>query len=218
MLESQQFDAPAAASEGLADGLDAVLRGRRSIRTYQERAVPGELLDRVLAAACHAPSPHHSFPWRLAVLTGPGSKAHLAAAMAERWRMDLLGDGIPERDVDAEVAKSRRRLTASPVVVVGSVYPDPLDEYPDSERQQAETLMAAHSLGAALQNIMLAAHANGLASCWMCAPVFCSEVVRDALGIDAALIPHAIVTIGYAVQPPRDRPRPDLAQIVALRD
>jgi len=223
MLESQRSDAPeatvpAAASEGLADRLDAVLRGRRSIRTYQERAVPGALLDRVLTAACHAPSPHHSFPWRLAVLTGHERKAHLAAAMAERWRADLLGDGIPERDVEAELAKSRRRLTASPVVVVGSVYPDPLDEYPDSERQQAETLMAAHSLGAALQNIMLAAHANGLASCWMCAPVFCSEVVRDALGLDTALIPHAIVTIGYAVQPPRDRPRPDLAQIVALRD
>ena len=225
-LESRPTDTPSispttgprAAGPDRADALDAVLRGRRSIRTYQDRAVPGDVLDRVLAAACHAPSPHHSFPWRLAVLTGPEAKARLAEAMAERWRTDLRGDGIPERDIEAEIAKSRRRLTASPVVVVGSVYPDPLDEYPDSDRQQAETLMAAHSLGAALQNVMLAAHANGLASCWMCAPVFCSDVVRDALGLDAVLIPHAIVTIGYPVQPPRDRPRPDLVQIVALRD
>jgi len=225
-LESQPIDTPAISpttGPGVRDpdratALDAVLRGRRSIRTYQDQAVPGDILDRVLGAACHAPSPHHSFPWRLAVLTGPRTKSQLADAMAERWRADLLGDGISERDVESELAKSRRRLTASPVVVVGSVYPDPLDEYPDSERQQAETLMAAHSLGAALQNVMLAAHAHGLASCWMCAPVFCSDVVRDALGLDAALIPHAIVTIGYPVQPPRDRPRPDLAQVVALRD
>jgi hypothetical protein len=51
----------------------------------------------------------------------------------------------------------------------------------------------------------------------MCAPVFCSDVVRDALGLDEGLIPHAIVTIGYPLQAPRDRPRPDLDQIVALR-
>ena len=204
-------------SAALADSVDAALRGRRSIRSYQERPVPEDVLERVLGAACHAPSPHHSFPWRLAVLTGPEAKACLSDAMAERWRTDLAGDGVPAANIEEEVAKSRRRLTLSPVVLVGSVYFEPLDEYPDAARQRAETLMAAHSLGAALQNVMLAAHANGLASCWMCAPVFCSDVVRDALGLDAALIPHAIVTIGYPLQPPRDRPRPDLDQIVALR-
>lgn len=201
----------------LAESLDAVLRGRRSIRSYQDKAVPPDVLERVLRAACHAPSPHHSFPWRLAVLTGQEAKSRLADAMAARWRADLTGDGIPAADVETELGKSRRRLVNSPVVLVGSVYFEPLDAYPDAARQTAETLMAAHSLGAALQNVMLAAHANGLASCWMCAPVFCSEVVRDALGLDAGLIPHAIVTIGYPAQPPRDRPRPDLDQIVALR-
>jgi len=201
----------------LAESLDAVLRGRRSIRTYQERPVEPDLLERVLQAACHAPSPHHSFPWRLAVLTGPEAKSRLAEAMAARWRSDLARDGIAASEIEVEVGKSRRRLLASPVVIVGSVLPESLDEYPDAVRQTAETLMAAHSLGAALQNVMLAAHANGLASCWMCAPVFCSEVVRDALGLDAGLIPHAIVTIGYPAQAPRDRARPNVDQIVALR-
>jgi F420 biosynthesis protein FbiB-like protein len=200
-----------------ADALDAVLRGRRSIRTYHDRPVDPDVLERVVGAACHAPSPHHSFPWRLAILTGDEAKTRLADAMAARWQADLTRDGIPPADIDAELGKSRRRLVASPIVLVGSVYHEPLDEYPDYERQRAETLMAAHSLGAALQNVMLAAHANELASCWMCAPVFCSEVVRDALGLDRDLIPHAIVTIGYPVQPPRDRPRPDIDQIVALR-
>ncbi len=204
-------------SSSLADAIDAVLRGRHSIRSYREEPVPPDVLERVLGAACHAPSPHHSFPWRLAVLTGPEAKGRLSDAMADRWRADLSSDGVPAANIEEEIAKSRRRLTLSPVVIVGSVYHEPLDEYPDAARQHAETLMAAHSLGAALQNVMLAAHANGLASCWMCAPVFCSEVVRDALGLDAGLIPHAIVTMGYPLQPPRDRPRPDLDQIVALR-
>jgi F420 biosynthesis protein FbiB-like protein len=201
----------------LADALDAVLAGRRSIRTYQERSVPAELLERVLAAAAQAPSPHHSVPWRLAVLTGSAAKTALADAMGAKWRADLQADGLGDAEIDIELEKSHRRLTASPVVLVGSVYPEILDEYPDPARQEAETLMAAHSLGAALQNVMLAAHANGLASCWMCAPVFCSDVVRDALGLPSALIPHAIVTIGYPARPPRARERPSLDQIVVLR-
>jgi coenzyme F420-0:L-glutamate ligase / coenzyme F420-1:gamma-L-glutamate ligase len=201
----------------LADTLDAVLAGRRSIRTYDERPVPVELLERVLLAAAQAPSPHHSVPWRLAVLTGSAAKAALADAMGAKWRADLEADGLGAAEIAVELEKSHRRLTASPVVLVGSVYPEILDEYPDAARQEAETLMAAHSLGAALQNVMLAAHANGLASCWMCAPVFCSDVVRDALGLPNDLIPHAIVTIGYPVQPPRPRERPSLDQIVVLR-
>jgi F420 biosynthesis protein FbiB-like protein len=200
-----------------ADVLDAVLAGRRSIRTYEDRPIPEHVLERVLAAAAQAPSPHHSFPWRLAVLTGLDAKTALADAMGAKWRADLLGDGLGGAEVEVEVEKSRRRLTLSPVVLVGAVYPEPLDEYPDPARQQAETLMAAHSLGAALQNVMLAAHANGLASCWMCAPVFCSDVVRDALGLDEGLVPHAIVTIGYPARPARMRERPALDQIVVLR-
>ena len=201
----------------LADALDAVLAGRRSIRTYEDRAVPAELLERVLAGAAQAPSPHHSMPWRLAVLTGPEAKSALADAMGAKWRADLLGDGLGAEEIEVELEKSQRRLTASPVVVVGSVYHELLDEYPDEARQQAETLMAAHSLGAALQNVMLVAHANGLASCWMCAPVFCSDVVRDALGLPDHLTPHAIVTIGYPARPPRARERPSVDQIVVLR-
>jgi nitroreductase len=129
----------------------------------------------------------------------------------------MLGDGLGAAEIEVELEKSHRRLTASPIVLVGSVYPEPLDEYPDAARQQAETLMAAHSLGAALQNVMLAAHANGLASCWMCAPVFCPEVVRDAVGLERALIPHALITLGYAAKAPPERERPALDEIVALR-
>ena len=201
----------------LAGALDAVLRGRRSIRSYEDRPVPPDVLERVLDAARHAPSPHQSVPWRFAVLVGPDAKDRLAQAMGERWRADLAGDGVPPEQVEAEVAKSHRRLTRAPVVLVGCLYLDPLDEYPDPARQRAEEFMAAHSLGTALQNVMLSAHANGLASCWMCAPVFCPEVVRDAVGLERALIPHALITLGYAAKAPAARERPSLDDIIALR-
>jgi len=201
----------------LSSAFDAVVRGRRSIRSYADAPVPPVLLDRVLGAARHAPSPHHSVPWRFVVLVGAEAKERLAQAMADRWRADLARDGVPTDQIEAEAAKSHRRLVRAPVVLVGCLYLDPLDDYPDSERAQAEAYMAAHSLGAALQNVMLAAHANGLASCWMCAPVFCPDVVRDAVGLDGALMPHALITIGYAARTPPTRQRPTLDQIIALR-
>jgi F420 biosynthesis protein FbiB-like protein len=201
----------------LAEGVAAAIAGRRSIRTYDDRPVAPELVDAIMAAACHAPSPHHSVPWRFAVLTTPEPKERLVAAMAERWRSDLGRDGTPPEVIEEEIRKSRRRITSAPLVIVGSLYLEPLDDYPDANRQQAEMLMAAHSLGAALQNIMLAAHAHGVASCWMCAPVFCPEVVRDALDLPSALIPHALITAGYAARPPAAPRRPSLDDIIALR-
>jgi len=200
----------------LASAVDDALRGRRSIRSYDDRAVPDSLVREIMEAARHAPSPHHSVPWRFAVLTSLEIRARLAEAMGERWRQDLAADRLPPEVIAAEVGKSRRRLLHAPLIVVGSLYLEPLDSYPDPHRQQAETLMAAHSLGAALQNLMLAAHARGLASCWMCAPVFCPEVVRDALDLGAELIPHALLTIGYGARPPPERERPGIEQIVTL--
>jgi coenzyme F420-0:L-glutamate ligase/coenzyme F420-1:gamma-L-glutamate ligase len=200
----------------LASALDAALAGRRSIRSYEERPIPDSVLREVVAAARHAPSPHHSVPWRFAVLNRPEAKERLAAAMGARWREDLARDDLQADEIEREVQKSHRRLTHAAALVIGSLYLEPLDTYPDPSRQQAEAYMAAHSLGAALQNIMLAAHTRGLASCWMCAPVFCPEVVRDALGLPRELIPHALLTIGYPAKPPPSRERPGVEQIVTL--
>ena len=69
---------------------------------------------------------------------------------------------------------------------------------PIEQRNQNEYVMAAQSAAMAGQNLLLAAHDAGLGACWMCAPLFCPEVVRDALqsarrlaaaGVDHARLP-----------------------------
>jgi coenzyme F420-0:L-glutamate ligase/coenzyme F420-1:gamma-L-glutamate ligase len=90
------------------------------------------------------------------------------------------------------------------------------DRYPDTRRQLAERLMFAHSVGAALQNAMLAAHAAGLASCWMCAPLFCPEAVVTCLELPPALQPQALLTLGYAAEPPAPRGPVEPRALVAL--
>lgn len=194
--------------------LDGLIRGRRSVRHLRPDPVPRALVERVIEAAAWAPSPHGTQPWRFAVLTTPDAKARLADAMADAWVHNLAMDGQEPEIVARRLAGSRRRMLAAPVLVLVSLYGEDLDRYPDPDRQAAETIMAIQSLGAAVQNALLMAYRLGLDGGWMCAPLFCPGVARDALGLAEALVPHALLTLGYAAADPRRRPRRPLSELI----
>jgi PPOX class probable F420-dependent enzyme len=213
------------ASWGALDALESAepvmdaVRGRRSVRRYLDREVPEEVIERVLEAVRWAPSPHGRQPWRFAVLTREGSKTRLADAMGEEWRSNLEMDGQSTEVVEKRLEGSRRRLLDAPVLVLLCLYLEDLDSYPEAERQQSETMMAVQSLGAAAQNALLTAYSSGLDAGWMCAPLFCPEKVTAALGLNPKLIPHALLTLGYAEgDPPKRRSRRQLSELVVYRD
>jgi coenzyme F420-0:L-glutamate ligase/coenzyme F420-1:gamma-L-glutamate ligase len=68
--------------------------------------------------------------------------------------------------------------------------------------------MALLSLGAAVENLMVAVADAGYASCWVAAPIFCPESARDSLGLDAEWLPHAMVVVGRPDPTYVGRPRP----------
>src|SRR3712207_3148475 len=121
--------------------------------------------------------------------------------------------------VEKRLEGSRQRLLDAPVLVLLCLYLEDLDVYPDATRQENETMMAVQSLGAASQNMLLTAYDLGLDSGWMCAPLFCPEKVVEALGLDPRLIPHAVLTLGYAeADPPKRRGRRPPDELVVYRD
>jgi F420 biosynthesis protein FbiB-like protein len=191
-----------------------LVRGRRSVRSYQPDPVPRELVERALEAARWAPSPHGRMPWRFVVLTRLVAKARLADAMGDEWTRQLALDGDPPDVVAKRLARSRERVLSAPVCIIPCLYVEDLDVYPDPTRQEAERLMAVQSLGAAAQNLLLAAYDLGLDAGWLCAPLFCQETVRNALDLSAALHPQAILTIGYAAQEPKRRDRLPLQDLI----
>jgi F420 biosynthesis protein FbiB-like protein len=198
------------------DALGAVIRGRRSIRTYEQRAVPREYIAQMLDAACWAPSPHGRQPWRFAVLTRPETRQRLAEAMGTRWREQLARDGQQAQTIDARQERSYQRIITAPTIVMPCLYLEDLDQYPDDERQTAEHTMAVQSLGCAVQNMLLMAYSLGLDCGWMCAPLFCPDTVRAALGLDEPLIPHALITVGYAAREPVRRPHRMADELIVL--
>jgi len=192
-----------------------LVAARRSIRAFAERPVERAVLDSLVEAACLAPAPHHSRPWRFAVVDGPEAKTGLARGMGRRWRADLEGDGLPADRIDHLVAASERLLTGAPALVLGCLTRDGLDEYPDERRRRAEEGLALLSLGAAFENLMLAAVGAGLGSCWVAAPMFCPDEARDALELPADWSPRALALVGHpaAGHVPRGRPAVPLGEL-----
>ena len=169
---------------------------------------------RLLTAAAWAPSAHNRQPWRFVPVTAPEVKARLARAMGERLMADRLADGDPADAVEADAARSYGRITGAPLVVVAAVTLADMDRYPDARRAKAEYLMAVQSAAMAVQNLLLAAHAEGLGACWMCAPLFCSEAVVAALDLPADWQAQALVTVGQAASAGKPATRRPLEEVV----
>jgi coenzyme F420-0:L-glutamate ligase / coenzyme F420-1:gamma-L-glutamate ligase len=193
-----------------------LVRGRASVRYFDDRPVSRDQIEQLIEAAAWAPSPHGRQPWRFAILVSPEAKSRLADAMGETWQRQLAYDGDPPEVIAARREGSRRRVIEAPVLIMPCLYTANLDHYPDPERQRAEELMAVQSLGAATQNMLLMAYALGLDSGWMCAPLFCPDVVRATLGLAPELTPHALIAVGYRGREPRRRPRRLLQDLIAL--
>lgn len=177
--------------------LDAI-HSRRSIRRYLDKPVPDALIMQLLDAARWAPSAHNRQPWRFAVIRDATTKHTLATAMGRRLRADLAADGLSTEAIERDAGRSYRRLTAAPALVLLSLSMADMDDYPDAARQRNEWHMAVQSVAMAGQNLLLAAHALGLGACWVCAPLFCPEVVAETLGLPGDWQPQGLITVGYS--------------------
>lgn len=186
----------------MAHVIDAI-KTRRSVRVYSPRKIPLSVLQQVLEAASWAPSAHNAQPWRFIVLTGEAEKQALAEAMANAWMADLAKQCVSPQVRENLCKASVERFTRAPMLIIACVTMEDMDRYVDEPRQRVERDLAVQSLGAAVQNLLLAAHACGLGACWYCAPAFCMETVRKLLMIPEEVEPQALITLGYPAEKPR---------------
>lgn len=149
-----------------------VIAKRRSVRHFNNKlAVSDEDVRELLAAATTAPTAGNIQPWRFVVLRSLEARDRLTAVLGQKW------------------------ATAAPIVIAVCVDPRPCGaRYGD----RGEKLYAIQDTAAAVENILLAAVAKGLASCWIGA--FDTEAVASALGVAAPITPVAILPIGYSAE------------------
>ena len=196
-------------------GMDILelIKTRRAIRRYQNRPISRKQIEQLLDLACWAPSAHNRQPWRFAVLTQPTDRARLAHAMGDQLRQDRTADGDPPDDIERDVARSYARIAGAPVVIVVCLSMVEMDVYPDPQRNRHEWVMAAQSVSMAAQNLWLAAHSQGLAACWLCAPLFAPNLVRETLNLPSDWEPLGLMTLGYPAEE-RDKTRRPLEENV----
>jgi coenzyme F420-0:L-glutamate ligase/coenzyme F420-1:gamma-L-glutamate ligase len=207
-------DAVSPANALAGDWFATLVMGRRSIRRYRPEALDQALIERILAQAIWAPSAHNRQPWRFAVVEQTKRRT-LADAMAARLERDRLADGDDPAVVAADAARSIARLTEAPALVLVALTMQEMDRYPDPRRAQAEFLMAVQSTAMAAQNLMLAAHSEGLGSCVLCAPLFCPDTVLEALDLPREWQPQSLITMGLPANAGKTASRNPLAEVLA---
>ena len=171
--------------------VEEAIERRRSVRQFSNRHVLPEVLQKLCEAGLKAPAPHHTTPWRFVVIEAPELRERLAEEMGRAWRCDLQKDGVSAPKVSNLLKESHRRITTAPGLILCGVVGEGLRDWPDARRRTFEWQMASHSMGAALQNIMLAAFDRGLASYWMSAPLYAPEAVRKALRLPKEFVAQA---------------------------
>ncbi|MEW6524652.1 MAG: nitroreductase family protein [Bacillota bacterium] len=177
---------------------------RRSIRKFEERPVPKELVERILEAATRAPSGKNAQPWYFMVLQGK-KKDMLADLMMERV-IALREQGVNT----GSAGPTARTMRQAPVAIL--VYNPRWT--PDQDRtgfNRFISLVDTQSVGAAVQNITLAATALGLGTLWI-GDIFCAEdAVGRWLGMTHELV--CAVSLGYPAEAPPARPRKSVAEV-----
>jgi coenzyme F420-0:L-glutamate ligase/coenzyme F420-1:gamma-L-glutamate ligase len=186
-------------------GAADVLTARRTVREFTAAPVSPQAVRRAIAAAITAPAPHHSEPWRFAVLESQQSRTRLLDDMLAAWRADLAADGFTAEQIARRVRRGEP-LRKAPLIIVPCLVADAAHTYPDADRNASERAMFLVAIGAAIENLLVALAVEGLGSCWISSTLFCRDVTAQALGLPPGWEPMGAVGVGHPAAPAPDRP------------
>jgi len=168
------------------DVLDAITN-RRSINKLNQDVPPKELIEKILQAGNWAPTHHGTEPWRFYVITGD-SRRKLGDVMANLRRAELGDPNSQESTIILE-SEAKKPLRA-PVIIVVGVLP--------SDNPKVIEIEEFEAAGAAVQNMLLAAHSLGLGTKLRTGGAAYSDKVRDFLGMHPRERILGFIYLGYS--------------------
>ncbi len=197
------------------------IRDRRSIRRYKPDPIPDENIRKIIEAATLAPSASNAQMWHFLVVSNKEILARMKDAIIAK--LDELG-AEPASEKDLSRTKAARNYSTffveapATIVVLGEPYHSDLDAILLTQGWTPEQISDLRqrpdiqSLGAAIQNICLAAHALGYGTCWMTGPTIARSELEKVLGVEPPWSLIALVPVGVPDYDPPARPRKPLDQ------
>ncbi|MCM1166202.1 MAG: nitroreductase family protein [Lachnospiraceae bacterium] len=181
------------------------IENRRSIRKFDGREVPNDLLEQIVMAGQLAPSAKNRQPWKLIVTSG-NAKREALSAMKRGLECEKREPFLPESA--ANLADAEHTLTVTeraPAVIfvvntLGAELTRPL-----TVDERVFEICNAQSIGAAMQNMSLTAVELGLGSLWICNTFFAQRELNEWLNTDGELF--AALAVGYPAETPPPRTR-----------
>jgi len=176
------------------------IKERRSCRKFLKEPIDETTIEKVLEAATWAPSPMNYQPWEFIVASGGAvkEKIHAEAERCRQWAIETSGwKWLEKYKIDF--------LLSAPisVAVVGDPQKTGLDMF-----MEGGGVAYQHACAAAIQNIQLAAHAEGLASIWF--TMFDKANLGEILGVASEKVVVGLVCLGKADGDLPTPPRKDI--------
>lgn len=162
-----------------ASAVMANILSRKSVRSYTGEAIPDTVMENLLRASMAAPSAMDVRPWSHVVMT---DKSQYATVFEGNFNMQKFMES-----------------GAVVILCADTVFSRPTRDNPDGPAVTQVNTMWRDDLGAATENLLLAAEAYGLGACWTaCYPhTDRMEPIRKALQLPPTVVPYAVVPIGY---------------------
>lgn len=180
---------------------------RRSVPLVKEDAIPREVIEQIIEAGTHAPNHFRTEPWRFFVLTGDG-RSKLGEVFGEITKAEQQDPQSEE--AQKKIERSQNNPLRSPVVIAVGAEPS------DGNRVILQEEFAA--VHAAVQNMLLTAHALGLGAIWRTGAICYNPRVTEFFDLSDKGEIVAFIYLGYPDMEPKPIKRTDAKQLTTWID
>ncbi|EXS68574.1 MULTISPECIES: nitroreductase family protein [unclassified Sphingobium] len=174
--------------------LTEAIYGRRATRAYTAAPVPKEVLKSLVDAAVQAPSAVNEQPWDFTIIQNTSLLDRISAAAKAHMIETMPSGSFPEHLHETLGSPDFHIFYHAPVLITVSARAGG---------------WAIENATLAAENLMLAAHGQGLGSCWIGFAQRWLETAdgKRALGVSDDFVPVAPIIIGYPTAPIAPVPR-----------
>lgn len=212
--------------------LEQLYKERRSIRKWEDKPVSEELLLKALELASWAPSGGGRQPYHFYLVTNPSIIAAMGQAVQDKADLIASWPEVQSKPEMAEMAevwrKKARFFAAAPAVVVvcASSYQSIADKLlslrpndPDAlaiRQYRDHVCSRLQSAAAAIMQMLLAFHAQGLGAVWMVGPAQAKPEIEKILNVPENLDFVALIPVGYPAEQPKVSNHRPLDELVTI--